>query len=108
MRKIEEQIIKAIEKQETVTLSIRDRVECIPDFTTKVILWNTCIIEIDYLNHKLILNNGGYYTPTTKSRMNTILHGLGYDYGIIQKNRKWFVVNGDTWKPYNNFMTFEI
>lgn len=36
-------------------------------------------------------NNGGFYTPTTKNRINAVLSTLGLGYHIYQKNFKWYL-----------------
>lgn len=39
------------------------------------------------------LYSAGWYTNTTKSRLNAILRGLGLQYYIYQSNYRWYVRN---------------
>ena len=91
MRKIEQRIIHAIDKRQSVTLSQRDQVRTI-DNVIIVTLWNTDIVKIyfneDGLFEKMVLSNGGYQTVTTKSRINAILRHFNFDQ-IYQKNFEW-------------------
>lgn len=39
----------------------------------------------------LLLNDCGYQTATTKSRLNALLHGVGAEAGIYQKKFTWYL-----------------
>lgn len=63
------------------------------DEMTKVKYWYTDVVSF---NHKeIILDTGGHWSNTTKTRMNqaSVQYGLGYR--VYQKNWDWFV-------EYNN------
>ena len=88
MRKIETQMIKAIENN---------------------LDWHSANTVVEYINgisvvslhgHKIAeigdsfirLFDGGYQTTTTKSRLNAILKGCGLPgEGVFQKNFNWFI-----------------
>ena len=55
--------------------------------------WYTDIVKVT--NNEVILNNGGWYTSTTKRRMNEISDALGFDFKVYQKNYNWFVEVND-------------
>lgn len=63
---------------------------------SRVYLHNTLIAEIGptYLQ----MFDGGWQTPTTKSRLNSILQKHGNGERIFSKNFEWFLVtdNGET------------
>ena len=44
---------------------------------------------------EVILNNGGWYTSTTKRRMNQIAEALGFDFKVYQKNYNWYAEVND-------------
>lgn len=56
-------------------------------------LHNTDIIELNTLD-QVILNTGGWYTPTTKARMNDYTRGLGIN--IWQQAGSWYLTYGDS------------
>lgn len=56
-------------------------------------LYNTDIIVLDA--NALWLNSGGYWTVTTKSRINDVLTGLGFPISVIQKDFDWYITNGN-------------
>ena len=87
MRKIETQMIKAIENN---------------------LDWHSANTVVEYINgisvvklhgHKIAeigdsfirLFDGGYQTTTTKSRLNAILKGCGNLEHVYQKNFNWFI-----------------
>tara|TARA_A100001201_G_scaffold128868_1_gene114058 strand:+ start:877 stop:1224 length:348 start_codon:yes stop_codon:yes gene_type:complete len=51
--------------------------------------WFTDIVTIT--NDSIILNNGGYYTATTKKRMNQVSLQFGLGFNVFQKDYEWFV-----------------
>ena len=95
MRKIEQQMMQAIHERRdwrsdntqvvcTVfshgDLNI-DRVHVQLHGSTIAIITDVCVDVCDY----------GWQTPTTKSRLNAILHELcGTGTGIYQKNKRWY------------------
>lgn len=46
---------------------------------------------------QIILNTGGWYSATTKTRMNQAARQLDLPYTVYQKNRDWFVVQNGNW-----------
>jgi hypothetical protein len=97
MRLIEKAMINAIkEKKDWKGGNTRVDVQSYPgdDFTTiRVIFHRTAIATIeDYgKTGRIVLDNGGYTTATTKSRINAILQGLNLPHGIYQKNFNWYL-----------------
>jgi len=68
----------------------------------RVIFHQTVILNKTRLG--IQLNNGGYYTSTTKARMNQASNEYGLGFGVFQKNFEWFVdYKGET-LPYKNGM----
>ena len=60
------------------------------DGISKVYLHGNLIAEID--EDSLKLNDGGYQSKTTKSRLNVILTKYGVDgESVFQKNFEWFI-----------------
>ena len=59
----------------------------------KFYLHNNLIAEIK--DNKLILSNCGWFSNTTKERLNGILNYIGNS-GIYQKNFIWYL-NGERW-----------
>ena len=87
MRKIEELMIQAIrlgknfERDNTKVVHLEDG-QC------NVLLHGNHIAAIT--EQRLILSHAGWRTPTTKSRLNAILNGLGVDDRIYQSKGIWF------------------
>jgi len=63
---------------------------------------NTDIVTIDWIeNYKddpnpnmlgmITLNTGGWFTQTTKARMNQVSEVFNLGYRVFQKNYKWYV-----------------
>jgi hypothetical protein len=80
---------------------------------TLLIHHSTAIIRHNHINKTVQLNNGGYFSKTTKDRMNTYFNENGLDqYGVFQKNFDWFVItpnnNHKNPLPYNNNMILEV
>jgi len=88
MRKIEERIIKAINRHEKIRLSKRDMVDSMVG-KTDVYLHSTIIASI-YKGH-IIINSGSWRTNTTKSRLNAILHEYT-NCAIMQEDWAWYVI----------------
>jgi len=59
---------------------------------------------------KVILNTGGWETPTTKKRMNQFAEMMGLNYTVFQKDFEWFVqVGKDDPIPFDgNTVKFEV
>jgi len=59
----------------------------------------TCVLYhstnvVKYNNDYIILNTGGYYSNTTKLRMNQASNQFGLGYKVYQKNYEWYVDYG--------------
>ena len=55
-----------------------------------VVYHKTAVVK--YNDDKIILNSGGWETPTTKDRMNATAHENGLCYYVYQKDFVWYVV----------------
>jgi len=57
----------------------------------------------------ITLNNGGFYTATTKLRMNQTASQFGLGYRVYQRNYEWYVdlPNGDTVRMDSRKFTFK-
>ena len=60
-----------------------------------IVLHRTAIAVYDHKNEALKLNTGGWYSVTTKSRLNAILDEVMYGAKVFQKNWDWYL-------SYNN------
>ena len=56
-----------------------------------VVLHKTAIAVYDHNAQALKLNTGGWYSVTTKSRLNAILQGLIVGASVFQKNFDWYL-----------------
>ena len=56
-----------------------------------VVLHRTAIAVYDHNTNALKLNTGGWYSVTTKSRLNALLEEVKYGCKVFQKNWNWFV-----------------
>ena len=56
-----------------------------------VVLHKTAIAVYDHNTQALKLNTGGWYSVTTKSRLNAILQGLIVGASVFQKNFDWYL-----------------
>jgi hypothetical protein len=92
MRKIERQMLQAIVDDRSHWSKDNTRVE-LKDGIHSVWLHGHRIAEYEGKTSKLWINNCGYETVTTKSRLNVlidfVLGGIGN--GIYQKNWNWFL-----------------
>ena len=61
------------------------------DNTSRMLLHDNCIATFDHDNERLIISNCGWFTPTTKERLNALPN-----VSIYQKNYKWYL-NGEEW-----------
>lgn len=98
MRKIEQEIIKAIHEKKTVNLSERDRVEFSKNNScTTVILWNSEILYL-YIEEekisKIHFSFRGYSTNTTRNRINAVVSEFAYPCGVSIHNFTPIFYNG--------------
>lgn len=69
---------------------------------TTVTFWNTDIVMFD--NKTITLTSGGYYTATTKTRMNQASNQFNLGYQVKQENYKWYVYFQDRKFIFNDGM----
>lgn len=96
-------------------ISKRDRVVSDGQGMVEVFLWGTRVALIDRQARKITVENGGYATVTTKSRLNSLLWELTNEKPrISQRNFTWCVCNRDPLtnslisKPFLGSMTFDL
>ena len=65
---------------------------------TYIRYWSTDVVTFD--NDSVLLNNGGWYTSTTKTRMNQASRQFNLGFSVYQKDFDWYVVTpaGETHK----------
>ena len=93
MRKIERQMLQAIVDERSHWSKDNTRVES-TDGISSVYLHGHKIAEFEHrLNGKLWINNCGYETVTTKSRLNVLIDFVfgGVGNGIFQHNWNWYL-----------------
>ena len=59
------------------------------DNFTRVVFHNTTVVGFD--SETIVLNTGGWETPTTKKRMNQTADQFNLGFRVFQKNWVWFV-----------------
>lgn len=75
------------------------------DGKTAVTYHNTAVVTFD--ENLITLNNGGWFTNTTKNRMNQASNQFGLGFGVYQKDFTWYVeYNGET-VEFQNGMTLK-
>lgn len=57
---------------------------------------------VKFNDFEIILNSGGWYTDTTKTRMNQASNQYRLGYKVFQKDFDWFVDYNGTTIPFNN------
>ena len=95
MRKIERQMLQAIVDDKDWS---KDNTRVETEYAiSSVYLHGHKIAEYEHNTGKLLINNCGYETNTTKSRLNVLIDFVcGSDptkYGIFQKNWNWWLIN---------------
>jgi len=106
MRKIETQMIQAIQNNKTWS-STNTSVQFIEENeTSKVYLHGNHIATVgdDYVE----IFDGGYQSNTTKSRLNAIINEFcnAFTDGVFQKNYQWFVRDNNVTKEFTNRYIF--
>ena len=95
MRQITEQSVKAFYNKGALKKQNMDVFFDRYDYKSRMLLHNNCIATFDYQENILTINNCGWFTPTTKERLNA-LEGVS----IRQKDFKWYL-NGLEWDGNN-------
>lgn len=67
---------------------------------TVVTYHNTPVVK--FSNDEIILNTGGYFTNTTKTRMNQAAHQFSLGYCVYQKKHRWFIEHKGNIIPFNS------
>ena len=91
MRKITEESISAFYNKSKLKKQNMNVFYDRYDHTSRMLLHNNCIATYDHDNKQLKISNCGWFTPTTKERLNALLN-----VNIQQKNFVWFL-NGEEW-----------
>jgi len=93
MRKIERQMLQAIVDERTHWSKDNTRVECQGHYAD-IYLHGHHIAHYNRVGMDLKVNNCGYETNTTKSRLNVLIDFVfgGVNNGIFQKNWNWYMV----------------
>tara|TARA_X000001036_G_scaffold250051_1_gene232934 strand:+ start:255 stop:596 length:342 start_codon:yes stop_codon:yes gene_type:complete len=102
MRKIEREMIQAIIDQRNWSSSNTTVKYDKDSGLSQVFLHGHNIAEYGHGDMSLAVNNCGYETNTTKSRLNSLINHVfgGIKYGIFQKNWNWFVTNNGTTEDF--------
>ena len=77
------------------------------DRILSVVYHNTEVVKV-INDNQVVLNNGGYYTATTKRRMNQASMQYNLGFSVYQSEFCWYVRKGDTIQPYKNGMIINI
>lgn len=81
------------------TVAVQDGTWRVTYHQTVVAEWNDMFVT---------LRTGGYFTKTTKKRMNEASSQFGLGFSVYQKKGSWFVdYNDNTYKFENDTLTFK-
>ena len=72
------------------------------DDVTSVIYHETQVVRFNY-DH-IILNSGGWQTPTTKTRMNQASNQFNLGFNVFQKRGKWYVEHNNSIREFKDGM----
>ncbi len=65
---------------------------------TRVIFHSTAVVS--WSDKEIILDTGGWFSATTKSRMNQASHQFDLGYSVYSKDYQWFVRWGEQNIPF--------
>lgn len=104
MRKIEQQMNRAIVNRNNWSNSntfveYNESTNC-----STVVLHRTAIAVYDHNTQALKLNTGGWYSVTTKSRLNAILQELITGARVFQRDFNWFLSYNNLTVDFNDGM----
>ena len=104
MRKIEQQMNRAIVNKNdwsnsNTFVSYNESTNC-----STVVLHRTAIAVYDHNTNALKLNTGGWYSVTTKSRLNAILSEVITGASVFQRNWNWFINYNNVTHDFNDVM----
>ncbi len=91
MRKITEESVKAFLNKGTLNKQNMNVFFDRYDYKSRMLLHDNCIATYDHDNKRLSISNCGWFTPTTKERLNALPN-----VDIRQKNFVWYL-NGKEW-----------
>ncbi|NDC89915.1 MAG: hypothetical protein EB075_14155 [Bacteroidetes bacterium] len=99
MRKVESDMIKAIRERRNYRCANTVVDQANPDIGyAEVRLHGSRIARLNYLNGIIELDDCGYRTATTKSRLNALINAFTKPgQAIYQRNFKWFWGDGQAW-----------
>ena len=77
---------------------------------TMVCYHNTPVVKIKETSSGkcVILNNGGWYTATTKRRMNQASNQYGLKFNVFQSDFCWYVGIGNEVVEYHNGIVIDV
>jgi len=104
MRKIEQQMNRAIVNRNNWSNSntfveYNESTNC-----STIVLHRTAIAVYDHNTQALKLNTGGWYSVTTKSRLNAILSELIVGARVFQRDFNWFLNYNNVTHDFNDGM----
>ena len=95
MRKIERQLITALNTPGKQLKSSNTQVRWSGDSYVEVLLHGHIIASINYATCTMVLSACGWETTTTKSRLNAILSDLVPGARIFAKSYEWFITGAN-------------
>ena len=104
MRKIEQQMNRAVVNKinwsnSNTFVEYNESTNC-----STVVLHRTAIAVWDHKNQAFKLNTGGWYSVTTKSRLNAILQELITGARVFQRDFNWFLSYNNLTVDFNDGM----
>ena len=104
MRKIEQQMNRAIVNRNNwsnsnTQVNYNSNTDC-----SSVYLHGNQIATVDHITNALKLNTGGWYSVTTKSRLNAILDQLITGARVFQRDFNWFLNYNNVTHDFNDGM----
>ena len=76
------------------------KIKSSPAGQTQVIFYYTPVVSFD--NKQIILNSGGWWTMSTKKRMNQVSEFYGLGFRVFQKAGDWFVDYKNAVQPFDS------
>ena len=104
MRKIEQNMNRALVSKNNWSQSNTQVVYNQEENRSSVYLHGHEIACYDHNTESVQLDNCGYETVTTKSRLNAILDEVKYGARVFQRNWTWFVSYNNTTQTFDNGM----
>ena len=73
--------------------------------STYVVYHNTDVVRFN--ESEITLKTDGWYTQTTKNRMNQASNQYNLGFSVSQRNYKWYVMTPDGEVPFKDGMTIQ-